>query len=189
MAAATEHGKEALLLQSTVMSANVVFINIDWKKSRHNKGTLAKNMRTLGKTIAGVVRNMKPAMICMREVGEAPVPLTEEQMQQVADQTTDAWRDAATEHVGLHCTFQIGAPYMTVYNVNQVQCCGHRIFKDLYPVQGQPRTAQAFLCCGPGGGTVDVINVHAPSGKRRLTDQQRKLLLLRAYSPEQFPTR
>jgi len=29
MTAATEHGQEVLLLQSTAMSANVVFINID----------------------------------------------------------------------------------------------------------------------------------------------------------------
>ena len=34
MAAATQHGEEALLLQSTVMSANVVFINIDLGKER-----------------------------------------------------------------------------------------------------------------------------------------------------------
>ena len=82
-------------------------------------------MRTLRKTIAGVVRNMKPAMICMSEVGGASVPLTKEQMQQVADQTMHAWGDAVAEHVGLHCMFQ---------------CCGHRIFTDLYPAQGQPRT-------------------------------------------------
>ena len=31
--AATDHGEEVLLLQSTAMSANVVFINIDWKES------------------------------------------------------------------------------------------------------------------------------------------------------------
>ena len=53
----------------------------------------------MGGTIAGVVRNMKPAMICMCEVGEAMNPLTEENMQQVADQTMQAWRDAATEHI------------------------------------------------------------------------------------------
>ena len=115
MAAATEHIEESLLLQSMVMSANVVFISIDWKRSRHSKARLTHNMRTLGKPIAGVVRNMKPAMICMCAVGEASIPLTEEQMQQVADQTMQAWRDAATEHVQLHCMFEVGAPYMTIY--------------------------------------------------------------------------
>ena len=161
MAAATEHGEEALLLQSTVMSVNVVFINIDWKEVQHTK----KHMSTLGRTIAGVVRNMKPAMICMSEVGEASIPLTEEHMQQVADQTMQAWRAAATEHVELHSMFEVGAPYMTVYDVGQVQCSCHRILTDLYYAQGQPRTAQAFLCCGPGDVTVDMINVHAPSGQ------------------------
>jgi len=176
MTAATEHGQEVLLLQSTAMSANVVFINIDWKASRHNK-TLKANMELLGLTIAGVVRNMKPAMVCMCEVGEASIPLTEEQMQQVADQTMQAWRDAATEHVQLHCMFEVGAPYMTIYIDGPVQCSCHRILKGLYNAQGLPRTAQTFLCCGPGGVTVDVINVHAPSGKKKLTDQQRKTLL------------
>ncbi len=132
MVVVTEHSKEALLVQSTVMSVNVVFIKIDWKKSRHsNRKSLTNNMLTLGRTIAGVVRNMKPAMICMSEVGEANNPLTEEHMQQVEEETMQAWRDAATELVELHNMFQVGAPYMTVYDVGQVQCSGHRILKDL----------------------------------------------------------
>ena len=113
----------------------------------------------------------------MSEVGEAPKPLTEEHTQQVADQTMQAWRDAATEHVQLHCMFEVGAPYMTIYIDGPVQCSCHRILKGLYNAQGLPRTAQTFLCCGPGGVAVDVINVHAPSGKRRLTGQQRHTLL------------
>ena len=43
--------------------------------------------------------------------------------------------------------------------------------------QGEPRTAQTFLCSGPGGVTVDVINVHAISGNKKVTDQQRRTLL------------
>ena len=175
MTAATGHGQEVLLLQSTAMSANVVFINIDWKASRHNK-TLETNMMLLGWTIARVVRNMKPAMVCMCEVGEASNPLTKEQMQQVADRSMQAWRDAATD-VQLHCMFEVGAPYMTIYIDGSVQCSCHRILKGLYKAQEQPRTAQTFLCCCPGGVTVDVINVHAPSGKQELTDQQRMTLL------------
>ena len=111
MAAATQRGNESLLLQSTVMSANVVFINIDWKQSRHNKEHA--NMSKLSFTIRGVINNMKPAMLCMSEVGEASIPLTEMSMQQVANQTVQAWRDAATEHVELKCMFEVGAPYMT----------------------------------------------------------------------------
>ena len=66
---------------------------------------------------------------------------------------------------------------MTIYQQGPIQCSGHRILRNLYPAQGQPRTAQAFLCTGPGGVTVDIINVHAPSGKPSLTDFQRVKLL------------
>ena len=76
--AATEHSPEVPLLQSTEMSANVVFINT-------------------GKTIANVVQNMNPTMICMCEVGEATIPLTQEQMQQVSHESMHAWKEAATQ--------------------------------------------------------------------------------------------
>ena len=130
-------------------------------------------MQTLSTTIAGILHNMKPAMICMCEVGEAHIPLTDEEMQQVADQTMQAWHDAATEQVELHSMFEVGAPYMTIYDEIKVQCSSHRILKHLYHAQGRSRTAQTFLCCGPGGVTVDIINVHAPSGSPKLNDQQR----------------
>ena len=55
-AAATEHscGEEPF-------SANVIFINIDWKASRHRtRKAVDKNMALLGGTITGVVFNMNP---------------------------------------------------------------------------------------------------------------------------------
>ena len=165
MIGATKDGQELLQLPSTAMSANVVFINIDWKASRHNT-TLKRNMVLLGNTIAGVVRNMNPTMICMCEVGLVAHPLTLEQMQQVADECVKAWKEAAGEEVELTSMFRVGEPYMTVYRVGRIQCTYHRILKHLYDAQGAPRTAQTFLCRGPGGVTVDVINVHAPSGKK-----------------------
>ena len=58
-------------------------------------------MTRLGDTIANVVHNMNPTMICMCEVGEATKPLTEEQMQQVSCQSMHAWKGAATEHLEL----------------------------------------------------------------------------------------
>lgn len=177
MAAPTQHDTAALPLQSTVMSANVVFINIDWKKSRHNDHALNRNMKTLDRTIAGVVQTMTPAMICMCEVGEAHIPLTKDNMQQVADQTKEAWHNSAIGNVKLDSMFEVGKPYLTVYDVRQVQCSGHRILEDVYHAQGQPRTAQAFLCRGPHGDTVDIINVHAPSGSRKLNDVQRTQLI------------
>ena len=66
---------------------------------------------------------------------------------------------------------------MTIYQQGPIQCSGHRIFSNLYSAQGLPRTAQTLLCTGPGGVTVDIINVHAPSGRQKLTDFQRTTLL------------
>ena len=96
--AATEHAE---------MSANVVFINIDWKSSRMNN-KLRYNMKRLARTLAGVVGHMNPAMICMCEVGETKHPLSEEQMQQVVAQVISAWEDAATEHIQLRSMFTAG---------------------------------------------------------------------------------
>ena len=74
--AATEHSRSA------EMSANVVFVNIDWKESRHY-GTLKKNMRTLYTTIRDIVEKMNPTVLSMCEVGVPKLPLTAEQMRQV----------------------------------------------------------------------------------------------------------
>ena len=73
--------------------------------------------------------------------------------------------------------FQVGAPYMTVYIEGPIQCSDPRTLNDLYYANGESRTAQTFLRRGPGNITVDVINVHAPSGKRTLTDEQRRKLI------------
>mgnify|MGYP000267367891 CR=1 FL=1 len=172
--AATEHSPEVSLLRTTKMSANVVFINIDWKASRHNN--IHDNMETLGKTITNVVRNMDPTMICMCEVGQVMTPLTKEQMQEVEHQITCAWKGAATEHFDLRSMFQVGEPYMTIYRHGPIHCSCHCILHNLYVgPNGEPRTAQTFVCSGPGNVTADVINVHAPSGrgKKKLKDKQR----------------
>ncbi len=172
--AAAEHGywkttsnPEMPRLQSTGMSANVVFLNIDWKGSRHGR-TLNVNMKLLGKTIANVVQKMNPTMICMCEVGAATCSLTEEQMQQVLQQCMQAWNEAATEHFELQSMFEVGAPYMTIYKDGPIQCFHHRILTDVYNAKGLPRTAQTFLCCDPGDDRFDLINVRAPSpGKKQ----------------------
>ena len=65
--------------------------------------------------------------------------------------------------------FQVGAQYMTIYKHGAIQCSCHRILQDLYNARDQPRAAQTFLCRGSGDVTVDLINVHAPSGNQRLT--------------------
>ena len=84
-----------------------------------------------------------------------------------------AWKGAATEHFELRSMFQAGAPYMTIFKDGAIQCSRHRILKNIYSAGSLPRTAQTFLCRGPGDVTVDVINVHAPSPtKKSLTDGQ-----------------
>ena len=82
-----------------------------------------------------------------------------------------------TEELEIRSMFQVGAPYMTVYIEGPIQCSNPRTLNDLYYANGESRTAQTFLCRGPGHITVDVINVHAPSGKKALTDEQRRTLI------------
>ena len=175
-AAATEHGQQAPLLQSMEMSANVVFVNIDWKEGRHHR-TLNANMKVLGKTITDIVQKMNPTVICMCEVGETKKPLSEEQMHQVEDKSINAWKDAATEHVQLRSMFITGAPYMTIYISGAFQCSDQKILHNLYYAAGEARTAQALVLSGPDGSRIDVINVHAPSGTMKLKDAQRRSLL------------
>ena len=139
--------------------------------------TLNTNMKVLATTIADVVHNMSPTMICMCEVGETTHPLSEEQLQQVATQSISTWKDAATGHIQLRSMFTKGAPYVTIYIDGPIRCSDHQILHGLYYAHGQARTAQAFVCSLPGGESIDVVNVHAPSGERKLKDSQRQTLL------------
>ena len=123
------------------MSANLVFINIDWKASRMGR-TRNVNMEKLASTIGGVVRSMTPAVICMCEVGEANNPLDEEQMNHVAAETMVAGKDAATEHIRLRSMFETGYPYMTVYIDGPIECSDHRILLHLYDVGKMRREAE-----------------------------------------------
>ena len=130
MTTATEHRQEELRLQAPWrQSANIVYINIDWKASRM-KRTLKTNMDVLKKTITDVAQNMKPTMICMCEVGDRNA-LSEDEMQQVADQSIRAWKDAATEHIQLHSMFTTGYPYMTIYIDGSIRCSDYRILHKL----------------------------------------------------------
>ena len=128
--------------------------------------TLIRNMKFFDKTIADVVLSMNPMMICMCEVGENKNPLSEEQMQQVAAQGISAWKGAATEHIQLRSMFTTGAPYMTIYIDGPIRCSDHRILHDLHPARGEARTAQIFVC-SLGAESIDVVNVHAPSGRQQ----------------------
>ena len=93
-----------------------------------------------------------------------------------------AWKDAATEHVEPDIQFHddTGGPYLTAWGEKQCDCRHFRFFWDVFRHK-DPRTAQLFLCSlrdAEDSNGIDVINVHAPSGKMSvLTDAQRTQML------------
>ena len=113
----------------------------------------------------------------MCEVGEASNPLTQAQMDEIANTVRDAWKGVATEQPMLQFFYNPGTPYMTAYDERQVECEWGHVLRGLYTAGDEPRTAQMFLCRDPSGLTVDIVNVHAPSGDMQLKDTQRKTLL------------
>ena len=157
---------------------------IDWKSGkmheispRTSPNAIDRNLRILTQTIAGVVRDMSPTMICMCKVGDTTHPLSEEQMQKLEAEVVSAWQNAATEHIQLCSMFTTGSPYMTVYIDGPIHCSNHQMLQNLYLGKEEPRVAQTFVCSMPDGESIDVINVHAPSGINRLKDSQRWTLL------------
>ena len=106
-AAATEHGTGPLL-QSTA-GANIIFINIDWKRSRHtNPASTKRNLTVLAETTSSIVTKMKPAVICCCEAGTAMSPMTREQMSEMAHAMCKAWEGAATERPAISFLFDDG---------------------------------------------------------------------------------
>ena len=133
-AAATEHGTGPLL-QSTA-GANIIFVNIDWKRSRHNSpSSTAKNLSLLANTTSSIVTNMKPAVICCCEAGTAMSPMTREQMSAMAHAMREAWEEAATERPAISCLFEDGAPYLTIWDDNRCQRKHGRTLEKVYNVQ------------------------------------------------------
>ena len=146
--AVTEHGTGPLL-QSTAV-ANIIFINIDWKRTRH--ATLActrKNLTMLASTTSSIVTNMKPAVICCCEAGTAAAPMTMDEMSAMAHAMGAAWERAATERTAISFLFKADAPYLTIWDDNRCKCTHGRILEDVYHVPGHRLTAQAFLCTMP----------------------------------------
>ena len=119
---------------------------------------------------------MKPAVICCCEVGTAMSPMTREEMSDMVQAMREAWEGAATKRPAISAIFKDDAPYLTIWDNNLCKCTHERILENVYTVRGHRRTAQAFLCTMPGDTDeegIDVVNVHAPSGKPRLIDAQR----------------
>jgi hypothetical protein len=177
------------LLQSTA-GINIIFVNIDWKKTRQDTQSAAKrNLKQLAHTIGSIVTEMKPAVICCCEVGNVMTPMTSQQINEMMQTFRHAWRE---DIAFLH---DEGEPYLTAWDGNLCSCKHKRILRNLYKASNMPRTAQAFVCTMPGETDdlgIDVINVHAPSGDPRLTDQQRRTLfwnLLQSSSKVPEPKR
>ena len=122
------------------------------------------------------IGKLNPTVLAMCEVGEVMQPLSQEQMQLVADQVMNAWRNAATKGIKLRCMFTQGSPYLTVYIDGPFQCSNHQILHDLYSAKGQPCVAQTFVFSSIDI-KIDVINVHAPSGNGQWLEFQSKALL------------
>lgn len=107
-------------------------------------------------------------------------PMTLQQMFDLADTIRTAWEAAATEHPDIAVLFEVDAPYLTIWDGNRCECKRHRILENVYDVPGHRRKAQAFLCIMPGENDeegIDIVNVHAPSGKPKLTDSHRYHLI------------
>ena len=107
-------------------------------------------------------------------------PMTLQQMFDLADTIRIAWEAAATEHPDIAVLFEVDAPYLTIWDGKRCECKRHRILENVYDVPGHRRKAQAFLCIMPGENDeegIDIVNVHAPSGKPKLTDSHRYHLI------------
>ena len=89
-------------------------------------------MNILHNTIAGIVQNMTPAVLCMCEVGAASDLLTEVHMQEIANTIQKAGRSHATEAFRLKFLFIADAQYMNIYNELRFQCIKHRIIRNIY---------------------------------------------------------
>ena len=121
---------------------NIVYVNIDWKSTRHNtQESCARNKRTLQETIASIVAQMRPDILCMSEVGVASSLMTEEQLEAVAEWCVEQWKRTATgragagfrspeyqseqawkaaqENFSLSVLYAKDAPYMTIYTITR----------------------------------------------------------------------
>ena len=176
---ASTHSRPAATKHGVLHAA---FANINWKDPMGGKN-FARHAKELYDTISSIVEEAAPAVICMCEVGLPHTPLQPEHFARLRNVVAQAWKvccPAATEH-GVEFLYTDGEPYLSAYRPDMITCTAHTTMQDLYLAGGQPRTAQHFLAtpaCGGYSGA-NIINVHAPSGTRRLKDSQRRCLLTR----------
>ena len=79
---------------------HLIYANIDWKASRHDRAKAEKkNLKLLEATVLSILSNMHPAVLCFCEVGTAATPLTEQNMICLTQSVAAVLKDAATKHV------------------------------------------------------------------------------------------
>ena len=122
---------------------------------------------------------MDPAAICFCEFGEVLNPLKPIHVELLKQTIERAWKEnAATEHVQF--IYEAGEPYLTAFRSDRLDCRHSRTVRKLYYFPGEPRTAQFFLATQPGkpdAAGINIVNVHAPSGKKKLTNAKRTTLM------------
>ena len=101
--------------------STVVFVNIDWKASRHKTDRAdKKNMSVLENTVRSIVETYEPVVICFCEVGEEANPLTLGQMVAVSELIEGTWHDLL-QSTQLQRSFTEGYTYLTVWDASKIQ--------------------------------------------------------------------
>ena len=150
-------GRGGLASDAALAGLGIVFVNVDWKKSRHATADAdRRNLELLKRTVTSIVTEMKPALVCFCEVGEVGRPLPDKVIPRLQEAIENAWREAAlaTEQgwasEGLAFAHPPGEPYLSAWLPERIDCRHHELLTDLYPASGDSRTAQMFLVTAPG---------------------------------------
>ena len=149
--------EQRLRSDAALAGLGIVFVNIDWKKSRHATDVAERrNLELLKRTVTSIVTEMKPSLICFCEFGEVGHPLPDNVIPCLQDAIESAWREAAlaTEQglasEGLAFAHPSGEPYLSAWRPERIECRHHALLTDLYQASGEPRTAQMFLVTARG---------------------------------------
>ena len=158
---------------------NIAFANMDWNEERYAGKNWPRHLATWRSTTETLLHHFQQAVMCFCEVGVVSIPLSEQHFNYLKDIIRQAWIPfgAAAEHVEFLQT--PGEPYLTAYRTDRVTCEHYSMLSNLYDAQGSERTAQHFLLkpATSSEDSINVINVHAPSGTKRLTATQRATLV------------
>ena len=120
----------------------VVFVNIDWKATRHDSVVAEnRNLGLLKTTVRSIITTHMPDVICFCEVGETAHPMTSSHMSTLSEGIQATWKQLL-QSTKLQSSFTQGYPYITVWDSSRVDCFNFHITKCYEP---QPsRTAQLF---------------------------------------------